>query len=523
MSTKGAKPHTSVVVFGHVDAGKTLLGGCLIYECGGIDARLKARIDVDPYPQYCRMIDCWRHRRSNSERDITIEPRYAHIKLCGQSVTLWDTPGHSDFFKNMLTGMALSDIGVFTVAASVGEFEAGAGPTYGTMRNNVATAFTLGISYLVIAVNKMDDRSIIGQEKARFEEIEKYCLELAKKVGYPKDHVLVVPCSGWTQNNIASPPTGGLGFYSGPTVVQALETLVQRRWHDESERLERLRHVNRIHTFLMSIYDVYKIGGIGTVLVGKVIEGSVKVGESIAVGPTRKEGPSGESALQFKVKSIEMHHVSLQSATEGDFIGIAVDPGNQPTALMKDPFRIKRGCFVVGGSRQAPVKPAAETVVSGLRYSQAVMKVDTFEAGIVVTSKTECIRVGSVPLVHCGTSRGTCRVLRIISKAPAKHPDQVVKDPTEIRSGESGIAVLQPYRMPFFVRSMLPLEHNHLSRLILRNDRLPVAVGSVKANFLQWSQSEVVNVLCTIRRQLPFEVAHQVLAFATRVAPIKVF
>jgi elongation factor 1-alpha len=123
-----------------------------------------------------------------------------------------------------------------------------------------------------------------------------------KKVGYKPDAVQFVPISGWNGDNIMERSLN-TPWYTGPTLIEALDLIEPPKRSTEKP----LR---------IPIQDVYKIGGIGTIAIGKVETGVIKPGMSVTFAP---------SGVKSEVKSIEMHHQQLTEAIPGDNIGFNVN------------------------------------------------------------------------------------------------------------------------------------------------------------------------------------------------------
>merc|ERR1712131_26674 len=223
-------------------------------------------------------------------------------------VTIIDAPGHRDFIKNMITGTSQADCAVLIVAAGVGEFEAGISKN-GQTREHALLAFTLGVKQLIIGVNKMDSTEPPYSEK-RFSEISSEVSNYVKKVGYNPKAVAFVPISGWHGDNMIEASTNmpwykgwnkevKEGKLSGKTMFEALDSIIPpTRPSDKPLRLP--------------LQDVYKIGGIGTVPVGRVETGLIKPGMVVTFAPVN---------VTTEVKSVEMHHESLPEAGPGDNVG----------------------------------------------------------------------------------------------------------------------------------------------------------------------------------------------------------
>merc|ERR1711973_788933 len=253
------KTHINIVVIGHVDSGKSTTTGHLIYKCGGIDKRTIEKFEKEAQEmgkgsfKYAWVLDKLKAER---ERGITIDIALWKFMTEKFFVTIIDAPGHRDFIKNMITGTSQADCGVLIIASGTGEFEAGISKN-GQTREHALLAYTLGVKQLIVGVNKMDSTEP-PYSQARFEEIQKEVTGFIKKVGYNPAAVPFVPISGWHGDNMLEPSTN-MGWYKG--------------WN-----IERKEGKASDKPLCLPLQDVYKIGGIGTVPVGRVETGIIKPG-----------------------------------------------------------------------------------------------------------------------------------------------------------------------------------------------------------------------------------------------------
>merc|ERR1711976_1129504 len=299
------KIHINIVVIGHVDSGKSTTTGHLIYKCGGIDKRTIEKFEKEAQEmgkgsfKYAWVLDKLKAER---ERGITIDIALWKFETPKYSVTIIDAPGHRDFIKNMITGTSQADCAVLIIAASTGEFEAGISKN-GQTREHALLAFTLGVKQLIIGINKMDNTEPPYSE-ARFKEITKEVESYIKKIGYNPKAVPFLPISGWHGDNMIDPSENMPWFKGwstskaeGKTMMQALDAV-----EPPKRPLER--------PLRLPLQDVYKIGGIGTVPVGRVETGILKPGVVVTFAPCN---------VTTEVKSVEMHHAALTEAETGEF------------------------------------------------------------------------------------------------------------------------------------------------------------------------------------------------------------
>jgi len=184
------------------------------------------------------------------------------------------------------------------VAASSGEFETGISKN-GQTREHALLAYTLGVKQMIVVVNKMDS-TVPPYSESRFNEIKSEVSTYIKKIGYQPSSVAFVPISGWEGDNMIE-PSKNMSWYkgwsverkegsiAGKTLVEAIDAIIP----PERPTEKALR---------LPLQGVYKIGGIGTVAVGRVETGILKTNMMVNFAP---------SNISSEVKSIEMHHDGL--------------------------------------------------------------------------------------------------------------------------------------------------------------------------------------------------------------------
>jgi len=423
------KVHINIVVIGHVDAGKSTTTGHLIYKCGGIDKRTIEKFEKEAKEigkasfKYAWVLDKLKAER---ERGITIDIALWKFETAKYYFTIIDAPGHRDFIKNMITGTSQADCAVLVVASGQGEFEAGIDKN-GQTREHALLAYTLGVKQLIVVVNKMDDKSV-NWSQDRFNEIQTEVSNFIKKIGYNPEKVPFVPISGWLGDNMLEKSTN-LPWYKGPTLLEALDSIQEpKRPVDKPLRIP--------------LQDVYKIGGIGTVPVGRVETGILKPGQVVTFAPVN---------LTTEVKSVEMHHESLPQATPGDNVGF-----NVKNVSVKD---IRRG-FVCGDAKQDPPQ-----------------ETESFNAQVIVLNHPGQIHAGYAPVLDCHTAHIACKFEEILTKVDRRSGKEIEKSPKNIKSGDAAIIKLIPSK-PLCVETFT--DYPPLGRFAVRDMRQTVAVGVIK-------------------------------------------
>jgi len=436
--------HINVVVIGHVDSGKSTTTGHLIYKCGGIDKRTIEKFEKEAAElgkgsfKYAWVLDKLKAER---ERGITIDIALWKFETPKYYVTVIDAPGHRDFIKNMITGTSQADCAVLIIAAGTGEFEAGISKD-GQTREHALLAYTLGVKQLIVAINKMDTTK---WSESRFQEIIKETSSFIKKVGYNPKTVAFVPISGFNGDNMIDVSSNcpwykgweketKAGKSTGKTLLEAIDAIdPPSRPTDKPLRLP--------------LQDVYKIGGIGTVPVGRVETGVIKAGMVVTFAP---------AGVTTEVKSVEMHHEQLAEGLPGDNVGF-----NVKNVSVKE---IRRG-NVAGDSKNDPPQAA-----------------ETFEAQVIVLNHPGQVSDGYAPVLDCHTAHIACKFKSIKQKID-RRTGKALEEKTDdkkliIKSGDAAIVTMEPSK-PMCVEAFT--DYAPLGRFAVRDMRQTVAVGVIKS------------------------------------------
>jgi len=289
-------------------------------------------------------------------------------------------------------------------------------------------AYTLGVKQMIVCINKMDDKSVNWDEK-RYNEIKDELTKFLGTCGYKTEKINFVPISGWCGDNMID-RSPNLKWYKGPILIEALDLIEPpKRPSDKPLRLP--------------LQDVYKIGGIGTVPVGRVETGILKPGMTVVFAPV---------GVTTEVKSVEMHHEALEQATPGDNVGF-----NVKNVSVKD---IKRGN------------------VAGDVKSDPPLGVASFEAQVIVLDHPNQIMAGYQPVLDCHTAHIACKFNKLLCKIDKRTGQKKEDDPKALVKQEAAIVEMVPSK-PMCVEpfSMYP----PLGRFAVRDMRKTVAVGVIKS------------------------------------------
>merc|ERR1712033_123027 len=287
----------------------------------------------------------------------------------------------------------------------------------------------------------MGDSTEPKYSEARFGEITKEVRAYVKKVGYNPDSVPMIPISGFHGDNMLEKSDNmswwnktkierKSGSYEFTTLFEALDNIEPpSRPVDKALRLP--------------LQDVYKIGGIGTVPVGRVETGIIKPAMVVTFAP---------AMITTEVKSVEMHHESLPEAVPGDNVGF-----NVKNVSVKE---IRRG-MVAGDSKNDPPKGC-----------------ENFTAQVIVLNHPGQICAGYSPVLDCHTAHIACKFSELKEKIDRRSGKKMEDNPKFVKSGDAAIAVLTPSK-PMCVEAFS--QYPPLGRFAVRDMRQTVAVGVIKA------------------------------------------
>jgi elongation factor 1-alpha len=412
------KPNMNVVFVGHVDAGKSTIVGRLLFDSGVVSEQEMKKLKEEAEKhgkvgfEFAYVMDKIKEER---ERGVTIDLSYKKILTQKYQITIIDAPGHRDFVKNMITGASQADCAFLVIAAPAG--------VQPQTTEHLWLLRTMGVRNIAIAVNKMD---AVDYKEDRFKKVEEEVTKLLTQVGIKPQ--AFIACSGLKGDNVMK-KSENMPWYKGPTVMEQFDLFPKPELPTELP-------------MRMPVQDVYEITGIGTVPVGKIETGIMKIGQKVKILPGRTgKGIDGE------VKTIEMHHETLPEAMAGDNVGINIRGVGK-----KD---IARGDVICDAARPIPV-------------------VEEFVAQIAVINHPTVLAKGYTPVFHIHTAQVPCKFEELIAQINPQTGEVIKEHPDFLKNGDVAKVRIKPQGNLCLETQK---ENPYTSRFAVRDAGATVAAG----------------------------------------------
>ncbi|RZF35437.1 hypothetical protein LSTR_LSTR006981 [Laodelphax striatellus] len=426
--TKSKREHVNVVIIGHVDAGKSTIGGQIMALTGMVDKRTLEKYEKEAKE---RSRESWYlswaldTNQEEREKGKTVEVGRAYFETDKKHFTILDAPGHKSFVPNMIGGTAQADLAVLVISARKGEFETGF-DRGGQTREHAMLAKTAGVKHLMVLINKMDDPTVEWSE-VRYNECRDKILPYLKKLGFnPAKDLTFMPVSGLT----------GLGL------KEQLDEKTCPWYRGEAfiPFIDNLPSLNRKMDgpFLMPVVEKYK--DMGTVVMGKVESGEMKKGQSMLLMPNRTP-------------------VTVDQLWSDDEEVTSVSPGENIKVKLK-------------GIEEEDVSPGF--VLCDQSAPASTGKI--FDAQVVILEHKSIICAGysAVMHIHCVAEEVTvkaliCLIDRKTGEKSKSRPRFVKQDQVAIMRIEcAGIICLEPFKL-----------FPQMGRFTLRDEGKTIAIGKV--------------------------------------------
>ena len=371
-------------------------------------------------------------REDEREHGVTIDYATRHFSTDTTDFTILDAPGHQDYVKNMIAGTAQADFAVLVIDASSEAFESG---LRGQTREHALLARSLGVTRLVVAINKMDTAR---WSKERFDEIVAQLQGFFTAAGFHQEHVTFVPCAGLTGDNVARPLTAQqkqiAPWYQGPTLVQALEASNTRE-----------RQISGPLRFVVS--SVYRGATTGAPTGDVTVDGLVDSG-NLQMGTNVLAQPSGATA---SIRAIEVGGESRDWVVAGQIATLHL-VGTQEEHL--------RSGDVLCEKNNREVQNVKSFTAKCLAFESLLPSILAFHCGqLYCSTKIQFLEVigkdGAAATSHENATKKKRKKPKVV------HPQQVVRLQVEMHNDEKG----------------LPLEVGN--RVVFREEGKTVATGII--------------------------------------------
>ncbi|KAK9704048.1 translation termination factor GTPase eRF3 [Basidiobolus ranarum] len=422
------KEHVNVIFIGHVDAGKSTMGGNILFLTGMVDKRTMEKYEREAKEQNRESwYLSWALDTNAEERNKgkTVECGRAFIETDKRRYTILDAPGHKNFVPSMIGGASQADLGVLVISARKGEFETGF-ERGGQTREHAVLAKTSGVRRLIVVINKMDDPTV-AWSKERYDECVTKLTPFLKQSGYnPKTDLDFMPVSGYTGANIkdrASPDV--CPWYSGPSLLELL---------DNMQTIE--RKVNS--PLMMPITEKYK--DMGTIVVGKIESGKIRKGQSILLMPNKKSA---------EISAIYSEEDEVELAICGDNVRIRLRG-------------VEEEEISVGFVMCDPKKP--------------VHCVSAFEAQLAILEHKSIICAGYNAVLHVHASVEEASLSALLHLIDKKTGRKSKRPPQFVKKGQKLIARIET-SVPVCVEVFD--DYPQLGRFTLRDEGKTIAIGKI--------------------------------------------
>jgi len=489
-----------MVILGHVDAGKSTLMGQVLVQCGKIEKRT-----VTKYAKQAGEIGkasfalAWIMDEDESERErgVTIDIATKQISTPKHDLTILDAPGHADYVPAMITGAGVSDVGILVVSSTKGEFESGFDTAksnanknnnggssgngngnggqkrghVGQTREHITLARGLGVSQLIVAVNKLDAAEP-SWSQARFDEIEARLRPFLKANGFNLDRVQFVPISGLTGANVKVSPrssshsnddadanananananaAGLASWYKGKTLMGAMDKFQPAK-----------RNIEKPFRFISS--DIYAEGK-GIVVKGRVAQGVASVGDKVCVLPV------GDVATVSRIEHGSVD-IGTASPTSASVASEKMDQERRKVAIAGDSVELILAGIDIA---RITVGNILSDAAPGLRPE---MKKKFLAKIIIMEELTVPLIRGSQLLLHMHCLDTPAVISKIISKVDKKNGN-IVPNPRVVTGGCTAtveIKLMEKLCVEDFG------ECRALGRFVLRRSGDTVAVGIIES------------------------------------------
>ena len=295
------KPTINLVIIGHVDSGKSTMIGHLLYLLKEIDNKevhknLKVKSNKGEQNRDTLQFAFATDEASDErERGVTIDIGFKNFSTKNKNIVALDAPGHRDFIPNMISGTSAADAALLVIDSGLQAFNAGFFGG-GQTREHALLAKTLGVSQLIVAINKLE---LFNWKKERYDEIvQELSKFLIEELGFDEKRIKYIPVSGLTGDNLIKPISSkNANWYTGPTLEELIDNLEPPQ-----------RAIDAPVRFIINDISKNITGGQGLNLYGKLESGIISINTEYIILP---------SGNKEKIKSITLNKKNVQYIIPG--------------------------------------------------------------------------------------------------------------------------------------------------------------------------------------------------------------
>ncbi|KAI0723135.1 eukaryotic polypeptide chain release factor 3 [Earliella scabrosa] len=423
------KQHLNIVFIGHVDAGKSTMGGNLLYLTGMVDKRTMEKYEREAkeagrdswYLSWA--LDSTPQERSKGK---TVEVGRAYFETDSRRYTILDAPGHKTYVPSMISGAAQADVAVLVISARKGEFETGF-EKGGQTREHIMLVKTAGVQKIIVVINKMDEPTVEWQ-KSRFDEIKDKLTPFIKAAGFNvKTDVTFLPVSAYTGANLKDRVSKDVcSWWDGPSLLEHL---------DKMPMVD--RKINA--PLMMPVSEKYK--DMGTIVVGKIESGHMRKGDTLLLMPNK-------NLVEVAAIYNEMED-EVQSAFCGDNVRIRLrgvdDEEISPGFVLTSP-------------------------------STPIHAVRQFEAQLAILDHKNIICAGYTAVMHCHTISEEVTLAALLHYFDKATGRKSKRPPQFAKRGQKIVALVETTQ-PVCVERFA--DYPQLGRFTLRDEGKTVAIGKI--------------------------------------------
>lgn len=276
-------PIARIFVSGSVDVGKSTLIGRLLYDSKTALSDHLSEVTQADEPDLAMLTDGLREER---ELKITIDVAYKYFSTPRRKCIIADTPGHTEFTRNMVTAASQSHIGMVLIDATQGITEQ-------TRRHSLIVSL-LRLPHVLVVINKMD---ALEFSEAVFQDLCNQYSALAKTFAIQSP--VFVPVSAKLGDNVIL-PSDNMPWYSGETLWQILDGLPPVSDSENSRFVAQL---------------VWERNG-ETHIFGKVLSGELRLGQEVLIA---------QSQTRSRIKALFVQPQALKSAEAGQSVSMLLE------------------------------------------------------------------------------------------------------------------------------------------------------------------------------------------------------